>query len=161
MLLINSLVLASLCSVLTLTLAMAATPPQPPEVRILDGTLYFINTSTNWVELADGMEVIEVLPEGVVSQIVRYRPIYRRNPQTAPGTSNAQGRLLRTEKLLVGKCIIRNHPQHGTLTSGASVYNRFRVFPRGVFKYGAETIAAYDCGLPNTTENRKTLKKPK
>jgi len=121
--------------------------PKPEDFRIVEGTLYNIQTSTNWSEIPESSEyfycwlkVFQVLPEGVIFQ--RGAMATKRNE---PFSYHE-------------KCLVQNYPGKDTLITGKSINQPIRVMRVGVFKYGSESIAAYDYGLPNTPENRKRLK---
>lgn len=104
--------------------------PQPEDFRIADGKLYNILVSTNWNTWISGpeMRVRQVLTNGVIFHLIE------------------RG----------GTCLVKNYP--GLLTQGQTIKAYLRVMRAGVFQYAGETIPAYDFGLANTPENRKTLK---
>lgn len=107
--------------------------PNATDMRIVDGKMFNRVLSTNWTTLpAQGttLEVLEVATNGVVLQA-----------RKSDGTG---------EKILV-----KHFP--GSPAKGKAMTTPLRAMPVASVKYGAETLTAYDCGLPNTRENRKTL----
>jgi hypothetical protein len=131
-------ILSTLLAVFSLALFAHAQPnsgytPKAADMRIVEGKMYNRALSTNWVTLpAAGatLQVVEVTSSGVVAK-----------------TSAATG-----EEIL-----IKHHPEEKKLAKGKTITTSFRAMPVAGAKYGEQTVAAYDCGLPNTAENRKTL----
>jgi hypothetical protein len=110
--------------------------PNAADMRIVDGKMYNRVLNTNWTTLPPTgatLEVLEVTADGVILQ------------------SRKDGRA--GEKLLV-----KHHPDEKSLTKGTVLTKPFRAMPVEGVKQGGSVVAAYDCGLANTKENRKTLK---
>jgi hypothetical protein len=110
--------------------------PNGADMRIVDGKMYNRVLSTNWTTLPEAgaaLEVVEVNADGVVAQSRK---------DDVPG----------------GKLLLRHYPSETKLTKGETLKTSFRAMQVASVKYADETVPAYDCGLPNTAENRKTLK---
>jgi hypothetical protein len=115
----------------------AAYVPRADDLRIVDGKMFNRVLSTNWTSLpAMGavLEVVDTVPEGVVFQ--------SKTREGKPGD----------------KVLVKHHPAEKGLTKGKTMKTPFRALKVADFKYGKETLAAYDCGLANTAENRQALK---
>jgi hypothetical protein len=107
--------------------------PKAADMRIVEGKMYNRVLSTNWVTLpAAGvtLQVVDVVEGGLVVK--------------ASATTGEQ-------------MVIKHHPEEKKLAKGATITTPFRAMPVAGIKYGQQTVAAYDCGLPNTPENRKAL----
>jgi hypothetical protein len=110
--------------------------PNAADMRIVDGKMYNRVLNTNWTTLPSAgvtLEVAEIIPDGVILQT---------HKDNQPG-----------EKLLVKHC-----PDEKNLAKGTMLTTSFRAMPVEALKYNGGTLSAYDCGLANTKENRKTLK---
>ena len=110
--------------------------PKAADMRIVEGKMYNRALSTNWVTLPTtgmGLSVVDVNSNGIVVAI--------------SGKAGASGE----------EMVIKHHPEAKKLTKGATITTPFRAMPVSGVKYGEQTVAAFDCGLPNTPENRKTL----
>lgn len=109
--------------------------PKTADMRIVEGKMYNRELSTNWTTLPAAeatLEVVEVIPEGVVVE------------------SKVKG---------VGeKILVKHYPGEKKLAKGQTIMTSFRAMKVEGVKDGNATVAAYDCGLSNTKENRKTLK---
>jgi hypothetical protein len=110
--------------------------PKASDMRIVEGKMYNRELSTNWVTLpiaGGSLVVVEVIPGGVV----------------------VKGSVKSGEK--AETMLIKHCPGEKDLAKGKSISSPFRAMPVAAVKYGSATVAAYDCGLANTPENRKTL----
>jgi hypothetical protein len=115
--------------------------PRADDMRIVEGRMYNRVLSTNWTTLPSAgmtMEVLDAVPEGVVFQS-------RRKDGATPGATN-------------GKLLVKHLPNERALKKGAIMTASVRALPVAGFNYGAETVAAYDCGVANNAANRKSLK---
>jgi len=130
-------IIPALLAVLGIALGAAAQTnsyvPKGTDMRIVEGKMYNRVLSTNWVTLpAAGatLEVVDVVSGGVVVKT----------------TANSGEEM-----------IIKHYPEEKKLAKGKTITTSFRAMPVTAAKYGEQTVATYDCGLPNTAENRKTL----
>ena len=107
--------------------------PKAADMRIVEGKMYNRALSTNWVTLPSAgatLQVVDVVSGGLVVK-----------------TSATTGEQM----------VIKHHPEAKKLAKGATITTSFRAMPVAGIKYAEQTVAAYDCGLPNTPENRKAL----
>ena len=138
--------------------------PRAEDFRIAGGTLYNIQLSTNWVRLSQAkpLYVVAVRREGLLVEERWEDPVY------GPPQVNALERigagfgggpphrpLLYTIKQTGLRKLIRNYPK-GVVTGSRVPSDIF--MPSGTMDWEGSTIAIVDYGLPNTPENRKTLK---
>jgi hypothetical protein len=135
--------------------ASAADPnykPKPEDYRIVNGKLYNLVLSTNFVTLnkisgehgpkwsysQGGLQVVNVLQAGVVMRHYSFNIGNKGYGSTI---------------------IVTNLPDAAGLVTGKYYPRPFRAMRRGVYKWasteGIFDIAAYDYGIPNTPENRK------
>jgi hypothetical protein len=107
------------------------------DMRIVEGTMYNRVLSTNWVTLPSAggtLQVVEVSPEGIVALL----------------TYAKSGAIEET-------LVIKHHPEEKKVAKGSAITTPFRAMRVADVKYGNGKVAAYDCGLANTKENRKAL----
>ena len=132
-------IFSTILAVFSLALFAQAQPnssgytPKATDMRIVEGKMYNRVLSTNWVTLPTAgatLQVVDVTSGGVVVK-----------------TSAKTGE----------EMVIKHHPEEKKLAKGKTIASPFRAMPVADVKYGDQTVAAYDCGLPNTAENRKTL----
>jgi hypothetical protein len=112
--------------------------PNAADMRIVEGKMYNRVLNTNWTTLPPAgatLGVIEVNGDGLV--LARHYAKSGAEEQTI---------------------VIKHHPEEKKLAKGAVITTPFRAMRVADVKYGKGTVPAYDCGLANTPENRKTLK---
>jgi len=144
-------------------------PPAIPEwqLRIVDGQLYNIVHSVKWERLIPRVVFVrKILPDGVIfavheqsfHQVVSEGQSTTRWSPWQRTTEYNSSRISQTISLPAGSCFVRNFPDAQLLTEGERITPDLLVIRVLPFKFGEETLPAYDCGLDNTPENRLTLK---
>src|SRR5580704_4059654 len=109
--------------------------PKSADMRIVEGKMYNRVLSTNWTTLPSAgttLEVLAVIPDGAFVQ------------------SHKDGKA--GDKLMIKHC-----PDSNKLAKGQTITNPFRAMQVADVKFENGTVAAYDCGVANTKENRKAL----
>lgn len=105
--------------------------PKPAEYRIVDGKLYNITTSTNWLRIptsAQSLEFKETIPEGAIFQGLTVSPT--------------------GEKVYGLKCLVKNYPDASKLAEGAIISNMMVLPKYQLFDYKQTQIGICDYGLP-------------
>src|SRR5271170_6667479 len=109
--------------------------PKSSDFRIVNGKMYNRALSTNWTTLPPSGSTYAVLasvPEGLVLQSRK---------ADMPGDT----------------ILLKHYAADKTPAKGDIITISFRAMPVDAFKYEDMKISAFDCGLPNTPQNRKTL----
>ncbi len=107
---------------------------QKDEFRIVNGQLYNINRSTNWVSLPlmKGaqlpMRVVKVTSQGALLQY--YWPTVRKE-----------------DERIIEEYLVKNRPDDKTLTTGTKIY-RIRAMRVGTVSIDDKTLGQYDYGNP-------------
>jgi hypothetical protein len=168
---------------LLFTLLLAATAytkaaPQPQDFRIHNGKLYNVTLSTNWTRLVNRNDegryvILKVSSNEVVAQEqwmekiydkVELRPQLNSNQRIGGYAGNpirSFRQVLVETKERTGKTVyIRNFiPDYSSIANVGDTFHSRHVIEVGTYLWRDQTIQAYDCGLPNTPENRKLLNK--
>lgn len=131
-------------------------PPMNPRNRIVEGKVYDPATAAGWREVADlsvprvsgvfryvFLEVDSVGPTGVICSV-------RENESGLPLLSG-----VKNEGALMKQIVIFHPPGHSTLTTGQPLGPCIGMRVANWRRSNGVVLEAYDCGLPDTAENRK------
>jgi hypothetical protein len=122
--------------IIWLTAAICCQAQLKPELRTVDGKLYDINRSTNWVTLpliphrTFTMVVVKSTSQGTLLQV--YNPVLRNG---------------RIEKDALDEYLVKNLPDEKNLTTSTKV-KQIRVMRVGTVTIDGVTLGQYDYGIP-------------
>lgn len=107
----------------------------PSNLRVVDGRLYNVDKSTNWLELVG--ECDRVLTNGIVFQQISYDPPWD-DPITHPRTSKHYGKVIG----------VKNYPINPKPITGVKMKFKAMKTPR-TMDYGSQVLEVWEYGLPH------------